>query len=112
MQRPWMKLHTRDWLDNKELRRCSTLARAVLIDLMALAHDGTSYAFLEDKMPTPSREFMAARCFVPGKKYAGALAELVNAGRVHESEIDPGRFYIRRMVDDEKIRLLRAAGGS
>jgi hypothetical protein len=112
MERPWLKLYTRDWLDNKELRRCSPAARAVLLDLMCLAHEGAAYGFLEDKIDNLSEEFMASRCMMPIRQFKACFAELINAERVHESEIDPGRFYIRRMVEDERIRIARAAGGS
>lgn len=112
MDRPWFQFHTRDWLDNKELRRCSPAARAILTDLMCLAHEGAAYGFLEDNIGYLTVRFMASRCCVTLAVFRKAWAELIQAERIHESDIDPGRFYIKRMVEDERVRLLRAAGGS
>jgi hypothetical protein len=110
MDRPWMKLHTRDWLDNKELRRCSPTSRATLVDLMCLAHEGYPYGHLADKLGPLSEEYMAARCFVQLPVFLESLSELKQAERVHVTE--SGILYIKRMVDDEDLRLRRSAGGS
>ncbi len=108
MNRPWMKFHTRDWLDNKELRRCSPTARAILVDLMCLAHEGTHYGYLDDKMGPLDHAFIAARCFVPIEILHAALDELKAAERVHENN---NSLFIKRMVEDEEIRVRRAEGG-
>lgn len=104
-----MKLYTRDWLDNKELRRCSPNARAVLIDLMALAHEGAVYGHLSDKIGPLSTQFMAARCVLSISKLRHAMKELLDCGRIASTE--DGNLFIPRMVEDEKIRLSRASGG-
>lgn len=109
MERPWMKFHTRDWLDNKELRRCSPTARAVLTDLMCLAHEGVPYGNLSDKVGPLSIEFMASRCFVPRRVFNKALIELVDNSRIGRS--DTNNLFIPRMVEDEALRVRRAEGG-
>ena len=105
-----MKLHTRDWLDNKELRRCSPGARAILADLMCLAHEGYPYGYLTDKLGPLTEEYLASRCVVSVDKLREGITQLKAALRVHENE--SGALYIKRMVEDEEIRLKRAAGGS
>ena len=103
-----MQFHTRDWLDNKELRRCSPAARSVLADLMCLAHEGEPYGHLSDKIGPLSDEFMASRCVVSVAAFRKYLCELVR----HERIVYDGTVYlIARMVRDESIRLSRAAGG-
>jgi hypothetical protein len=109
MTRPWMQFHTRDWLDNKELRRCSPVARAVLADLMCLAHEGKPYGYLSDDIGTLAEQFMAARCVVTVKVFRAALVELLSYKRIEMNEL--GCMFIPRMVRDEEIRLKRAAGG-
>lgn len=107
---PWMKLHTRDWLDNKELRRCSLAARAILTDLMCLAHEGLPYGYLTDKVGPLTEAYMASRCVVSLTKFRKAVEELLQHGRIHKIDA-PDRFFIKRMVDDEDLRIRRAAGG-
>ena len=104
---PWMRFHTRDWLDNKELRRCSPTARAVLTDLMCLAHEGVPYGHLSDKIGALSDEYMASRCVIPIRTFQKALKELIDTRRVAVAEF----LFIPRMVEDEAMRLIMAEGG-
>ena len=110
MTRPWFQMCSRDWLDNKELRRCSPLARGVLADLMCLAHEGLPYGHLCDKVGPLTDGYMASRCVITLRQFRSALAELLTNERVHRDA--DGRLYVKRMVEDEDIRLKRASGGS
>jgi hypothetical protein len=103
-----MKFHTRDWLDNKELRRCSPASRGVLADLMCLAHEGSPYGHLSDRMGPLTDDFMAARCILSPKSFRIAVEELKTADRLR---IEGGVIYIPRMVSDEATRVRRAEGG-
>lgn len=109
MERPWMKLHTRDWLDNKELRRCSPAARAVLADLMCLAHEGVPYGYLADKVGPLTVDYLASRCVMKPTAFLKAVSELTGHERIRRSD---GVLFIPRMVADENVRVRRAAGGS
>lgn len=109
MNRPWLQFHTRDWLDNKELRRCSPLARAVLADLMCLAHEGLPYGYLSDKVGPLTDQYMASRCVVAMAQFKKAIDELHRHGRI---TIQDGVRLIPRMVDDESRRLRRVESGS
>ncbi len=110
MQRPWFQMHSRDWLDNKELRRCSPTARGLLIDLMCVAHEGTPYGHLADKMGPLSAHYLYSRCSMERTQFARALGQLKASGRIAETDTDKC-LYVPRMVRDEAIRLARSAGG-
>lgn len=103
-----MQFHTRDWLDNKELRRCSPAARGVLADLMSLAHEGEPYGYIADKFGPLAEEFIAARCFITVEEFRKAVHELIKFERVSREN---DTFYIKRMVEDERIRLARVNAG-
>jgi hypothetical protein len=109
MDRPWLQLFTRDWLDNKELRRCSPVSRAVLTDLMCLAHEGEPYGVLADKVGPLTESYMVSRCVVTKAAFRSALKELEAAHRLSKRE--DGALTVPRMVRDEEVRLKRAAGG-
>lgn len=109
MARHRLTIDSRDWLDNKELRRCSPLARCVLMDMMCIASEGTPYGHVADKSGPIPVEILAARFCVQPAKMAAALKELVEHKRVLVS--DSGSQYIPRMVRDEDIRRRRADGG-
>lgn len=108
MNRPWFQMYSRDWLDNKELRRCSPPARSILIDLMCLAHEGIPYGHLADKVGPLTIKYCASRCLVTVGQFMKAMGELQLHGRVGEKD---GVLFIPRMVADEDLRLRRACGG-
>ena len=111
MRKPWMQFYTRDWMDCKELRRCTPEARAALVDLMCLASEGTPIGYLRDKIGPLSEAFMAERFHVPLPKLRRWIRELVVAERLHR-EVESGVLYVKRIVEDEVLRQKRAAGGS
>lgn len=108
MDRPWMKLWTRRWLDSKQLRRCSPAARGVLADLMCLAHEGTPYGFLRDEHGPLEEAFMASRCVTPLSKFRASVSELKKFDRITEHE---GALVVPQMVEDEEERLLKVKQG-
>ena len=105
---PWMQFYTRDWLDNKELRRCSPAARAVLLDLMCLAHEGVPYGHLADKIGPLTDDYMASRCVISAERFRAAITELQSNQRV---SIEDNRLVIPRMVEDGAERLRRSEAG-
>lgn len=110
MNRPWLQLYTRDWLDDIALRSCSPVARSILADLMCLAHEGTPYGYLaRDGQPLPE-ELMYGRMHVRRAMFRKSVEELEQNGRLGRS--DAGVLFIPRMVKDEETRRKRAAGGS
>lgn len=108
MKRPWMQLFTRDWLDNKELRRCLPESRSVLIDLMCLASEGNPFGFLADDIGPLKDEYMASRCAMTVSKFRRCLSELIQYERVTKTK---DTLMIPRMVRDEEIKLARINAG-
>lgn len=109
MERPYLPLYTRDWLDDIALRSCSAASRAILADLMCLAHEGTPYGYLAVKGVSITERFIGGRCNVPAKLLRNAITELLQHGRLHQDET--GLISIPRMVKDEALRLKRGSGG-
>ncbi len=109
MTRPWMQFYSRDWLDNKELRQCSPTSRAILIDLMALAHEGHPYGVVASPSGPLSDTYLASRCMVHLLTLRASIKELLEHNRIHRNE--NGALYVKRMIEDERIRAARAAGG-
>lgn len=109
MDRPWMQFFTRDWLDCKELGRCSPFSQAILVRLMCIAHEGKPYGFLADSSGPLTIGWMAARCVVTGGRITKAIAELKEHTRLAYQE--PGGLFVPRMVEDEAERLRRQAAG-
>lgn len=108
MDRPWFQLWTRDWLDNKELRRCSGSTRAQLLDLMCLANEGKPYGFLADSVGPLTEKYMAMRCHISPRQFKRGIEELLAAGRIKQ---EGNLICVPRMVRDEEIRMARASGG-
>lgn len=86
------------------------MARSVLIDLMALAHEGEPYGRLADKSGALSDAFMASRCVMTVGKFRAAVQELVSHTRLKRNE--SGTLLISQMVEDEVRRVTNAANGS
>lgn len=103
-----MKLWTRDWLDCKELRRCSLAARGLLTDLMAIAHEGVPYGYLRDSLEPLPHEYLIARCHSGKKEFEKLLQELLDKGRIVD---ESGVLVVPRMVEDERKRQDRIIKG-
>lgn len=108
MKRPWMQFCTRDWLNNKELQRCSDESQAILIRLMCLAHEGTPYGYLADRIGPLTDDFMSAKCLKKLPQFRRAIIELVKYERLHRDEKG---YFVKRMVDDEALKVKRTVGG-
>lgn len=105
-----MPFWTRDWLDSKELRRCSPGARGTLADLMAIAHEGYPYGYLADKVGALTESYLAARCVVSVDDFRAHVAELKACGeRVAVNEA--GIMYIPRLVEDAATRKKKSEAG-
>lgn len=131
MDRPWLQLYTRDWLDDLNLRSVSCHSRGVLVDLMCIAHEGKPYGFLsktvqklsvsESKNDSElncfesgsnqkmSEKMIASRCNMSVNKLRRAILDLEQHGRIAKNE--QGVLFVPRMVKDECTRLKRSAGG-
>lgn len=128
-KRPSFQFYPADWLANKNLRRCSPVARGYWMDILCLLHDSDEYGILrwplEDiaqsvgcpievvnelvtkgvlkgaPMGTPMPPFG----FTP--KHAGKQGDTVILIQAQNGPI----WYSSRMVEDEHIRQNRAQHG-
>lgn len=99
----------RAWLDDTELRRCSSTARALLIDLMCLAAEGVPYGHVSDKSGAIPDVFLASRFCLPMSRLLAGVEDLKEHSRIAITE--DGVIYVPRMVRDEEIRRKREGGG-
>ena len=109
MKRPAFQFYPKDWRDETALRLCSMAARGLWIDLMCLMHACERYGHLEASGEPMTPEQIARLVGESPKDVRGWLAELT---RNNVCSIDQrGVMYSRRMVRDEALREVRAAGG-
>lgn len=109
MIRPSMQFYPRDWLAHPGLRMCSLQARGLWIDMMSLMHSGEPYGYLTHKGKDILPPVLARIVGASIAEIEALLAELKEHGVVSQAE--DGRLYSGRMVRDEELRQVRAAGG-
>ena len=109
MKRPSFQFYPSDWLRDTALRSCSTGARGLWIDMICYMHEGNPYGYLKvgDKVILPPN--LARMCGLTTQEVEGWLEELEEAG-VYEVD-EEGAIFSRRMIRDENLRAVRAAGG-
>lgn len=110
MKRPSFQFYPSDWLRDTALRSCSTGARGLWMDMICFMHEGSPYGHLKvgDKVILA---FNLSRMVGETLEVVeGWLDELSTAG-VYETN-DEGVIYSKRMIRDENLRQIRAAGGS
>jgi hypothetical protein len=110
MKRPSFQFYPSDWLRDTALRSCSTSARGLWMDMICFMHEGSPYGHLKvgDKVILPSN--LARMVGDNSDLVADWLLELSQAG-VYDTTED-GVIFSKRMVRDENLRQIRAAGGS
>ena len=110
MNRPWLQLYTRDFLDDLALRSCTPESRSFLTDAMCLSHECTPYGHLADSDGAPLPEkFICGRFNVTPLVMRRSVAQLLEKKRLGKTP--EGVLFLPRMVRDETIRIKRAAGG-
>lgn len=109
VKRPSFQFYPGDWLRATELRSCSVGARGLWIDMICLMHEGSPYGHLMvgDKVILPDN--LARMVGATIEDVEGWLEELEQS-RVF-SRTDSGCIFSRRMLRDEEVRSVRAAGG-
>lgn len=110
MKRPSFQFYPGDWMRSTDLRCCSVGARGLWIDMICLMHEGKPYGHLKvgDKVILP-----ANLASITGATLANVeewLSELMETGVCSTDE--HGCIFSRRMIRDEELRQIRAAGGS
>lgn len=109
MKRPSFQFYPSDWLRDTALRSCSTGARGLWMDMICYMHEGNPYGYMKvgEKVILPSN--LARMVGETLEVVEGWLAELKQAGVYDVAE--DGSICSRRMIRDENLRQIRAAGG-
>lgn len=109
MKRPSFQFYPSDWLRDTALRSCSIGARGLWIDMICFMHEGNPYGTLKvgSKVILPVN--LAAMVGVTLPEVEGWLVELESAHVFDRG--DEGEIMSRRMIRDENLRNIRAAGG-
>jgi hypothetical protein len=94
----WFKFYATDWLADPHLRLCNAAARGVLIDLMALAHNGEPYGYVSNGGMALTEKQLVRVLAVNRQTLSKALAALELHGRIARAADD--LLYIPRMVKD------------
>ena len=109
MKRPSFQFYPADWLRDTALRSCSIGARGLWMDMICFMHEGSPYGHLK----VGNKVILASNlCGMVGSTLSdveGWLSELNQAG-VYDTAED-GSMFSRRMIKDENLRNMRAAGG-
>jgi hypothetical protein len=109
VKRPAFQFYPSDWRKDEPLQDCSIAARGLWHEMLCIMHECQPYghfALHDEAFPDIKA---AKRCGVTLGEYKRLLAEL-EAARVF-SRTANGTIYSRRMVKDERVRNVRAAGG-
>lgn len=109
MKRPAFQFYPGDWFRDAHLRICSSGARGLWIDMLALMHQAEPYGHLVFNGKPLDSPQLARMVGESGKDVARWLKELEDAGV--PSRTPDGVLYSRRMVRDEAVRNVRATGG-
>lgn len=107
---PAFQFYAMDWLTDPSLRLCSPETRGVWIDLLCWMWLSTEVGFLmvngRNLTPDDVKKYLG----MESKKWSKVWSELTGFGIIKQ---DPsGRFYSKRMVEDQRIRDIRQACGS
>ena len=107
-KRPSFQFYPADWIRDS-VSGCSLAAQGLWLRMMILAHDSDRYGHLAMNGAAMPPEHIAHRCGCPLETYATLLAELSDAGVTSRSP--EGIIYSRRMVRDERARILGRKNG-
>jgi hypothetical protein len=109
MKRPAFQFYPGDWQHDVALRSCSVGARGLWIEMMCVMHQADPYGYLVLNGKPIDRAQLGRMVGASDKDVRRWLDELVGAG-VHSEDAD-GRIYSRRMVRDERLRVVRGEAG-
>lgn len=108
MKRPSFQFYPSDWLRDTALRSCSTGARGLWMDMICYMHEGNPYGYLKVGNKVIHADNLSRMVGEPVELVEAWLHELLDAGVY---DIDDGAICSRRMIKDENLRNIRAAGG-
>jgi len=108
-KRPSFQFYPSDWLRDTALRSCSTGARGLWMDMICHMHEGNPYGYLKvgDKVILPAN---LARMVGESVEVVEEWLQELKEANVYDIATD-GSMCSRRMIRDENLRQIRAAGG-
>lgn len=109
MKRPAFQFYPADWRKDPALSICSLAARGLWIELMCIMHEADEYGTLTVNGKGMTLQQIARMVGESPATLKKLLDELEDAGVF--SRADDGSIYSRRMIRDENLRAVRAAGG-
>ncbi|MCX8566795.1 MAG: hypothetical protein ON057_001579 [Glomeribacter sp. 1016415] len=109
MKRPAFQFYPADWRKDSALQSCSVAARGLWIEMLCIMHECEPYGHLAINGKAMNVAQLARLIGETEKVVKGLLNELESAGVFYRTE--EGGIYSRRMVSDEKIRVIRANAG-
>lgn len=109
MKRPAFQFYPADWRKDPALSICSLAARGLWIELMCIMHEADEYGTLKVNGKGMTLQQIARMVGESPATTKKLLDELDDAGVF--SRTNDGAIYSRRMIRDENLRAIRAAGG-
>lgn len=109
MKRPSFQFYPADWRKDPALSACSLAARGLWIELMCIAHEAEEYGFLTINGNQMTDSQLSRMVGEAPKVVVKLLAELEQAAVF--SRDDRGAIFSRRMVKDERLRMVRSEAG-
>lgn len=109
MKRPSFQFYPGDWLVDPALRLVSVAARGAWIDMLCVMHQSDDYGHLKVNHKVILPINLARMLGATLAETEGWLEELESAGVF--SRDDEACVFSRRMLRDEELRQVRAAGG-
>lgn len=108
MKRPWFQFYPGDWLNDPKLRMADWEMKGLWIDLMSYMHNDYHYGYLcigdQYLDPTAIQRLLNAN----PKRFHRVFNSLITANVIAKDDLG---FYSKRMVEDERIRRIRAVSG-
>lgn len=109
VKRPAFQWYPGDWRRDTALQSCSIEARGLWLEMLNLMHDGEPYGHLTAGGVPITSDMLGTLTGVPVAR-ARRLVKELESRRIF-SRTDADVIYSRRMVRDEHLRNVRAAGG-
>jgi hypothetical protein len=106
---PYFNFYPADWLTDTSLRLCSPETRGVWIDLLCHMSVSSERGFLLINGHVLDTKGIQKLSGISPKKFKKVFEELFSFGIIKQDE--KGRFYSKRMVNDERLRQVRREVG-
>jgi len=109
MKRPAFQFYPADWRKDAALQSCSIAAQGLWINLMCISHECEPYGHMVVNGKPMTNAQISRLVGLSVKECDKLVGELEDSGVASRSE--DGALFSRRMVKDENLRNVRAAGG-